>query len=98
MSIKLRSPVGCYPVDGWVSTVDGWVSTDGSNGVVEWNGEFYGNLGRKLVYEDVWYRIKEYVFTGISNFNGLWIGRLFPNIPVYFLGNAEHVSLSYTPS
>lgn len=79
-------------------SVDGWVSTDGSNGVVEWNGEFYGNLGRKLVYEDVWYEIKEYVFTGISNFNGLWIGRLFPNIPVYFLGNAEHVSLTYTPS
>jgi len=78
---------------------NGWVSTDGLNGVVEWEGEFYGNLGRKLVYEDVWYHIAEWVYTGVSNFEGLWIGRnrLSYFKPVYFIGNAEHVGFSYTP-
>jgi hypothetical protein len=67
----------------------GWVHTNGTNGVIKWEGEFFGNIG----YIN-WglYNTKAYV--GVNEFNGLWTQKGRP-YPCYFLGNAEHVSITY---
>jgi hypothetical protein len=69
----------------------GWVHTDGSNGVVKWEGEFYGRLEPRY-FHGFSYDIQTFVFTGVTNFNGLWINRWFR--PPCYLGNAEHVRIS----
>jgi hypothetical protein len=77
----------------------GWVHSNGSNGVIKWDGRFYGNI-------DYWereeenppgYKFKEGRYIGVTEFNGVFIDSLY-DYKVNFLGNAEHVSLSYTPS
>ena len=75
-----------YPTKGWI-----W--TKGTSGVVKWEGEFYGDIKRRLVYEDVWYDIQEYVYEGVKNFEGLFIDKR--GEPPCYLGNAEYVSITY---
>jgi len=78
------------------SPAKGWVWTNGSNGIVKWNGSFYG----KDVMDIIWYANLRWgicAFGGVSNFNGLWIGGLLTWKPVYFIGNAEHVKITYEP-
>jgi hypothetical protein len=70
----------------------GWVWTNGSNGVVKWNGTLYGDFGSVNVWEDNWYTY--YVYKGVNDFEGLWIDSRFYN-HVYFIGNAEHVKIRY---
>jgi len=78
-----------YPAKGWV-----W--TDGSNGIVKWEGKLYGTLEIRLMWsEGPWNEHEKGAYMGIRDFEGLWIWRLLK--PGYLLGNAEHVSLSYTP-
>jgi hypothetical protein len=72
----------------------GWVWTNGSNGVVKWNGTLYGDLGSVKVWEDGWLRETYYVYKGVIDFEGLWIDSRFYNHE-YFIGNAEHVKISY---
>ena len=71
----------------------GWIWTDGRNGVVEWNGGFYGGMykiseyGVDDGYSDYFYYI------GASFFRGV---RIIVNIvseTFYILGNAGKVHL-----
>jgi hypothetical protein len=71
----------------------GWVWTNGTNGVVEWEGEFYGNIDEHMVWEDHVGDVKEYVYIGVNEFEGLWIDERGKH--PWFLGNAEHVSITY---
>jgi hypothetical protein len=71
---------------------EGWVWTDGTNGVVKWNGSFYGARGERQFYGPT-YESLVWVFDGVTNFEGLWIDRWF--VPPCYLGNAEHVNLRY---
>jgi hypothetical protein len=72
----------------------GWVWTNGTNGIVKWNGSFYGKEV-KDIYWDGNLREGLCAFAGVSNFNGLWItGHV---TPAYFVGNAEHVKITYEP-
>jgi hypothetical protein len=76
------------------SPAKGWVWTNGSNGIVKWNGSFYGKDVEEIIWEPN-LRWGVCAFGGVSNFNGLWItGHVKP---VYFIGNAEHVKITYEP-
>jgi hypothetical protein len=75
-----------YPAKGWV-----W--TNGSNGVVSWIGKFYGRIEDKVIWWDTHQQWGIYAYTGIRNFEGLWIKRIFGQANL--LGNAERVRLSY---
>jgi hypothetical protein len=67
----------------------GWVWTSGDNGVVEWEGSFYGQLG--------WCGIFPYIhlFTGATNFSGIRIRVLHPLLgyPSYYFGIVKHICL-----
>jgi hypothetical protein len=79
--------LGQNPYYHWPSK--GHVWTKGNNGVVEWEGEFFGNIGYIQRYGQ-----KRYV--GANAFNGLFIeNEEYPWKPVYFLGNAEQVRMTY---
>jgi hypothetical protein len=77
----------------------GWVHSNGSNGVIKWEGRFYGNIDYREREEEnpPGYKFKEGIYIGVTEFNGVFIDSLYDN-KVNFLGNAEHVSLSYDPS
>jgi len=95
-----RISFGHYDVDSdFYLPAEGWVHTNGSNGVIKWEGEFYGNI-------DYWEKVTEmphgHIFTmgfykGVHEFNGVFIDKYPTGVP-NFLGNAEHVRLSYTPN
>jgi len=72
---------------------EGWVHTNGSNGVIKWEGEFYGARGIRQFYGST-YESLTWVFMGVTNFEGLWIDRWNQHPPCY-LGNADHVNLRY---
>jgi hypothetical protein len=71
----------------------GWVHTDGTNGVIKWEGEFYGAKGAKP-FRGFVYEYQEWIYIGVENFEGLFIDRWFQKPPCY-LGNSEHVRLTY---
>jgi hypothetical protein len=71
---------------------EGWVWTNGMNGVIKWEGEFYGARGERQFYGEI-YEYLVWVFDGVTNFEGLWIDRWF--VPPCYLGYADHVNLRY---
>jgi len=77
----------------------GWVHTNGSNGVIKWKGTFYGNIDYFESEEEYppGYEYKEGLYQGVTEFNGVFIDPWLDGNPS-FLGNAEHVKLSYTPN
>ena len=91
---------GRYDVDyDMYNPSHGWVHTNGTNGVVEWSGSFYGNID---YWEEVYEYPHGYTFTdgyyqGLDEFNGLWTQNSVWGQGT-FIGNAEHVKLTYTPS
>jgi hypothetical protein len=92
--------VGSYDVDyDEYSPSYGWVHTNGTNGVIKWEGAFYGDIDYT---EIVWEYPHGLTFTtglykGVHEFNGIWTQNSKWG-PSNFIGNAEHVKLSYTPS
>jgi hypothetical protein len=71
----------------------GWVHTNGTNGVVKWEGEFYGAKGPESLGGHV-YEYQEWTFIGVNKFEGLFIDRWFQQPPCY-LGNAYQVKMRY---
>ena len=78
-----------YPI--W-NPSEGWVHTNGTNGVIKWEGEFYGARGERQLYGMI-YEYLIWGFMGVAGFNGLWIDKR--NQPPCYLGNADHVNLRY---
>jgi hypothetical protein len=78
-----------YPI--WNPSV-GWVHTDGFNGIIDWEGEFYGARGGRQFAGEI-YEYLTWVFMGVTNFNGLWIDKR--GEPPCYLGYADHVNLRY---
>jgi hypothetical protein len=68
---------------------EGWVSTIGSNEIINWNDEFYGQLYTIIEPSPIG-NYKYYI--GASNFTGIKIKGLFGGYS-YYIGKAEHVSL-----
>jgi hypothetical protein len=75
---------------------EGWIHTDGTNGVVEWEGTLYGDLEIRNMWWDDWLDVGSWACMGIVDFEGLWIQNRFrSHTPVYLLGNAQHVNITY---
>jgi hypothetical protein len=71
--------------DYWEShPSDIWVWTNGSNGVVKWDGELYGKLGYRGI--GLIARYDFIVYRGATNFSGIHIGQ-------NFFGSCSHISL-----
>lgn len=68
----------------------GWVWTNGSNGIVTWDGNLWGLISKYWVniflYEDICY------FIGAEDFTGIRIISLSDGMD-YFFGSASHVKL-----
>jgi len=62
----------------------GWINTNGSNGIVNWEGSLRGRIG---VYIPMAYTT---AYIGATGFNGI---KLSFREKSYYLGRAEHVSL-----
>jgi len=81
----------------------GWVWTNGSNGIVEWEGDLYGDLGKYI-----WYR-EEAVrnFRGINIFTGKWVQKFYytgeemlanwVSGDAYYFGKADYVKIRTNP-
>jgi hypothetical protein len=73
---------------------EGWVHTKGTNGVVKWEGEFYGGT-KDTEWLGGWvYEYQTWTFIGVKKFEGLFIDRWFQQPPCY-LGNAYQVKIRY---
>jgi hypothetical protein len=82
----------------WYYPSRGWVHTNGTNGVIKWEGEFFGDIDYwEIENEHHGYEWTEGFYKGVTEFNGLWI-QIGQWSPCNFLGNAKHVKLSRTPS
>lgn len=79
----------------------GWLYTDGENGVVNWEGRLYGQLGKEVDYYYIHggAKVIENWFIGIRKFTGFNIYIEAPkNMSIkYFLGKAKEVSLGLDP-
>jgi hypothetical protein len=77
---------------GFIFPASGWVWTQGDNGIVEWDGTYYGQLGERDVF------LFTHSYAGAINFSGVRIKILHPffGFPSYYFGYAKHVSLDYT--
>ena len=87
--IDYYAPMG----EGWLlSPASGWVWTNGDNGIVEWDGTYYGQLGEQEVF------LFTHSYAGAINFSGVRIKILHPffRYPSYYFGHAKHVSLDST--
>jgi hypothetical protein len=75
----------------------GWVWTNGTNGVVKWEGTLFGNIISRTIWGGGGYtRLNVELYMGVKDFTGLFIDSPFNN-HVYFVGNAAHVKISYNP-
>jgi hypothetical protein len=74
---------------------NGWVWTNGTNGVVKWEGTLYGNISSRIVWGGGGYtRLNVELYMGVKNFTGIFFDSPFNN-HVYFVGDAEHVKITY---
>jgi hypothetical protein len=83
----------CDDVDELWRPSKGWVNTNGTNGVINWEGEFRGNLKSRTVCVYPAFEIEIIVYMGVVNFEGIFTDKR--GEPPCFIGNAEHVCLSY---
>jgi hypothetical protein len=79
--------------EGWLlSPASGWVWTKSDNGIVKWDGTYYGQLGEQDVF------LFTHSYAGAINFSGVRIKILHPffGFPSYYFGYAKHVCLDST--
>jgi len=79
---KTDPPTHWYPASGYVYT-------NGLNGNISWNGEFYGQLS-----SDYYTRGFSYTVAGVKDFRGFHFSNFKAGICYYF-GYAKHVKLGY---
>ena len=72
----------------------GWVHTNGTNGVVKWEGEFYGGAKGAEWLGGFVYEYQVWTYIGVKKFEGLFIDRWLQQPPCY-LGNAVQVKIRY---
>jgi hypothetical protein len=73
---------------------NGWVHTNGTNGVVKWEGKFYGGAKGTEWLGGFVYEYQTWTFIGVKKFEGLFID-LWSQQPPCYLGNAEYVKIRY---
>jgi len=66
---------------------NGWIFTSGLNGIKEWNGSFYGSIGK------IGGSLGSY-YLGVIGFTGIKISQGYSG-KIYFLGNALRVNIEY---
>ena len=73
---------------------DGWIWTKGRQGIVEYNGSFYGSFDKIIVRYETMIDVV-YSYVGIRGFNGyvIGLGRTFNNYSIFFIGYADHVKI-----
>jgi len=92
-SITLGSAIHGIGYSTDYSPAGGWVWTNGTYGVIKWNGSFYGKIETKTIWWDPHQMWGIFAYTGIREFKGLWIKEIHK--PIYLLGSAEHVKITY---
>jgi len=74
----------------------GWVWTNGTNGVVKWEGKLYGNITSRIIWGGGGFdRLNVELYMGVKDFTGIFFDSPFED-HVYFVGNAAHVKISYS--
>jgi len=97
--ILLLSTIGLgmntwLPYDGGVYPAVGWIYTNGTNGIIKWNGSLYGDLPVYYFLSLNWFIFFDF-YPGIIGFSGIKI--ILPLLGSFYLGNAFEIKISTTP-